>query len=112
MLEFVKDIAGYEAFHSPPGQIAIAGKLLQEMESVHHILREVRGFVLGANLWVYHGADILSGVHEKLLDVLRVELPEESDGAGYKWRAVQWLSLWRLLAQEGTWEQQGRDSGN
>ena len=42
MSELVKDVAGYEPLHSPPGQVPVLRKLLQEAQCTHHILRELQ----------------------------------------------------------------------
>lgn len=100
MLELIKDVAGYEAFHSPPGKVAVVRELLQEVKCVHHILRQLRRLVLAANLRLHHGAHILPCVHQKLLNVLRMELAEESNAAGNERWAVQHLTLRRFPAQQ------------
>ncbi len=93
MLEFVEDIARYEAFHSSPGEVAIVSELLQEVECVDHILWKVNGLVLCSYLGLHHRTHILASVHKELLNVLRVELSQESNGSSHKWRSIQRLTL-------------------
>ena len=47
MLEFIEDVTGYKALHSSARQVAVVNELLQEVQGVDHVLRQIQLLVPG-----------------------------------------------------------------